>query len=649
MIPYSKLKPLPVGSVTARGFLRDQLLRSKDGMGGRLYELEPEMIAYPYVDRKPVKGWSDVEQAGWAAEISGNYWTGYILLAFALGDDQMIERATEWVDGALKNQREDGYLGTYVWEGDDVYDDFNGAGTSCGMRALLCFYEATGRRDVLEAVHRCMLWFCENWAGDRKTSYCGGYLIEPMTFCYFHTGDERLIRFAEEYAEYQCEHDIFKYSYKAFLNEEFQYNSCHTAGLGIMCRLPALLYAATGKTDYLKATAKVMDETYEKATQLSGSPCSDAEYLSPVGSTTETEYCCYAYYNESNYYMSYITGDSKYGDRMEEAFYNGAQGARKKDERAIAYFSSPNQIFATSESSNYGDYQLYTPCYPVACCPVNSVVLLGDFVRGMILTDDDGNFYANAYGPCAVKYNGVEIEEVTEYPFRNEVVFKVKSGGKFKTFLRVPGWCEEYAVELNGEKIDARRDENGFIEAEKDWKAGDSLKITFKEEVKIVRVNDDIKKRPIAIKRGALLYSLHIGEVWNEIPGHPTTPLPDGWSWYGVFPYYEEPKCDDYHERIGLRRYQYDWNVALDERLTADDVEVETVETDGYAWEEPKVKLRVPAWKAPYFSKVYGKRTPEPYEDKQKVTEKITLTLVPYGCTNLRMTYFPIADLGERD
>ena len=33
------------------------------------------------------------------------------------------------------------------------------------------------------------------------------------------------------------------------------------------------------------------------------------------------------------------------------------------------------------------------------------------------------------------------------------------------------------------------------------------------------------------------------------------------------------------------------------------------------------------------------------YGDKQYVTDKLPLTLVPYGCTNLRITYFPIADL----
>ena len=47
---YQKFSKLPLGAVTARGWLKDQLLRSKDGMGGHLDELEPDMIATPHIN-----------------------------------------------------------------------------------------------------------------------------------------------------------------------------------------------------------------------------------------------------------------------------------------------------------------------------------------------------------------------------------------------------------------------------------------------------------------------------------------------------------------------------------------------------------------------------------------------------------------------
>ena len=88
------------------------------------------------------------------------------------------------------------------------------------------------------------------------------------------------------------------------------------------------------------------------------------------------------------------------------------------------------------------------------------------------------------------------------------------------------------------------------------------------------------------------------------------------------------------------------WNVAVDENLEPEDIQVELDDTEGYVWETPKVRLKVPAYKAPYCTALYPMRTFDFYGDKQLVTDPVELTLVPYGCTNLRITYFPRADLG---
>ncbi len=167
---YNKLKAFPLGAIKAKGFLKDQLERNKEGMGGNLDILEPGMIADPFVSRTYVESWGNGDQAGWGAEISRNYWSGLIELAFSLDDNKLIQKSTNWVNAVLKNQRSDGYLGTYIWENDDIYDDYNAWGTSCAMRGLIAFYEATKRKDVLNAVHKCLLWFCDNWSGDKKTA-----------------------------------------------------------------------------------------------------------------------------------------------------------------------------------------------------------------------------------------------------------------------------------------------------------------------------------------------------------------------------------------------------------------------------------------------------------------------------------------------
>ena len=87
-------------------------------------------------------------------------------------------------------------------------------------------------------------------------------------------------------------------------------------------------------------------------------------------------------------------------------------------------------------------------------------------------------------------------------------------------------------------------------------------------------------------------------------------------------------------------------SLAATEIMTNDNVNLQEIsEKYGYVWENPMIKLHTTCYKAPYSYPVYPKKTYEPFGDRQYVTDKLPLTLVPFGCTTLRITYFPRADL----
>ncbi|MBE5733164.1 MAG: hypothetical protein E7353_09095 [Clostridiales bacterium] len=645
MKTFQKLDRFPLGSINAEGFLKDQMALGKDGMCAHLHELEPDMINNPYINKTYVKAWGNGDQSGWGGEISGNYWTGYIQYAYTLGDEEMIKTATSWVDTMLTKQREDGYLGTYYEPDAKIYEDYNAWGTACAMRGLIAFYEATGRKDVIDAVHRCMLWFCRTWTGENKTSYAGPFIIEPMVFTYYHTGDERLIEFCEDYLEFICTHSIFETSYKEYLTKDFNYNACHSAGLGTQVRLPALVYTATGKDDYLNATVRRVNQILAKSVQPTGAPVCVSEYSGPVGEINDSEYCSFAFFNVLYSYLSFITGNAKYGDLMEQLFYNAAQGARKKDEKAIAYMSSPNQIYATDCSSHsWGDTHAYAPCFPTACCPVAAVLILPEFVRGMLLKNENDDVYVMAYGPCSLKYKDIDLAVKTYYPFKNDVTVSLNCDKCFALNLKIPAWSNGFSVTVNGEKVDLL-ERDGFVTVNRKWNKGDSVNIKFNAKIEVFNVDDSdgSKKYPIAVRYGALIYSYHVPEKWIPYAGHPMTPLPEGWSWYKVVGDFTEADVHDPHDQIGLRRQQIPWNFALDKDITADDFTIEELPENGYVWANPMIKLHAHCYKAPYLCAPYPCKTYEPYGDYQPITYRMPLTLVPYGCTNLRITYFPKA------
>jgi hypothetical protein len=348
--------------------------------------------------------------------------------------------------------------------------------------------------------------------------------------------------------------------------------------------------------------------------------------------------------------LALATGKAKYGDYMEELFYNGAQGARKKDEHAIAYLNSANQIYAHRHSSTaQHDMQVYAACYPTACCPVNSVRLVPEFVRAMMLTDDNGNIYTNIYGPCSMNYDGISILEKTMYPFRNNVSFEINAEREFSLFLKVPEWALGYTVTIDGKVISLKADERGYMMINIPTGSSEAS-VNFEAKPQIIHLDDSdtCKKYPIAFKYGALLFCYHIPEVWksSKVRAGLKQP-PEEWGWFSAAPYYEEADVRDVHEQIGLRRYQYSWNVAVDENITPDELEVELIESNEYVWSCAPIRLHTTCYKAPYLCSPYPLRTFEPFEDRQLVTDKLELVLEPYGCSNLRITYFPRADLDK--
>ena len=650
MKTHGRLRALPLGSVHAQGWIKDQLERSKNGMGGHLDELEPDMIANPYINCGTDEAWGDVK-AGWGAEISGNFWYGFVMLAFGLDDPELKAKAERWVNGVLKNQRPDGYMGTYT-ENDDVQDDYNAWGTNCGMKAMLAYYEATGREDVLEAVHRCMLWFCENWAGNKKTRYAGITLVESMSICYMHTGDKRLLDFANDYIDFLDENDLYLNSRNSFSSPELIYNSHHSAGYASDMWAYAAAYKAGGDERDLFAAENAIDKIERKALGFNGGIPSFSEYLGPVYSSVETEYCTYAFFEAALIHTAEASGNPKYMDLVERIIFNGAQGARKKDERAIAYMSSANQFFATGESCQFiNDMQQYAPVYPTSCCPVTSCWVVPDYLRSMAMTDGRG-FYLTAYGPASINCGEFSLTEETAYPFRDTVKFTVSAKAPFKTALnfRIPGWCHAAEFTLNGEKLEAAAKPGSYFEMEREWHDGDEIVLRLPMEVNIRRLDDSnmCARYPMALEYGPLLFSLHIDEDWRAIPGNPRTPLPEGWSWWDVWPKFEYDPRGDIYEQNGLRKFNISWNIAVDERLRPEDVKVELC-GGGYVWENPQVKLHIPAYKALFACQPYTRKTMEPYSGPMDVYgDSFEVELVPYGCTNLRLTYIPRAKLPAR-
>ena len=649
---YNKLHRLPLGSVKAGGWLKDQLSRCKAGMGGHLDELEPDMIATPFINYSAFKSLPPANNpadptfaAGWSSEISGSYWTGLVQLAFTLNDKELIKKATLWTDKVIAHQESDGYLGGYPVDTDRM-DDYNAWSCAWCYRALLSFYEATGRNDVLNAVYRGLLWFCDKWK-NHKTDYVGAVITEPMIVVYAYTGDVRLIEFCEDWLSWLEAHSSWQNKISQYLSDELPYGSMHTVAYGEDLKHPALVYAVTGEKKLLDASINAAEKALQRIVQPTGGPGSSAEYLSPRGATIETEYCNFNTYNHTYAWLAMITGQARWADHMERALFNGAEGARKKDERAIAYMTAPNQLFANHRSTLSGigpDMGTYSPCFRTACCPTQAVQIVPEYVRGMCMEDVSGNPYLFCYGPAFVSSEKYAFDIDTLYPFREIINIHIRKADKMCLHFRIPQWCRQPQVYINDDLSDFMKTENSFAVLKTTVDSGDEIKLIFPMEVNIAKIDDSAanSKFPICISRGPLVYSLPIPAKWIPYPGDPITPLPEGWTWFKCNPDLSfAPDKDAFHAKL-----EGSWTRAIDEHLDVSRITVEERPSDRYVWEYPPIVLKVPMYHAPYSNVASGDRTLETWEVPVKVTGTEELCeMVPHGCTNLRITFIPRADV----
>lgn len=643
------LIPIELGRITASGWLREQLRRGAEGLMGHLDKLDPRAYYDSYIKKDIDISIEKIPNAG--SEYAGNFWLGLVQLAYILNDGNLKKKAADWLEKVLHSQEPDGYIGSFG-KHMDRFNDFNVWGISFLIKALLSYYEAadncTKQERVLDACRRALLWFVHNWSGDKKLSYVGQNIIEAFTLVYLYTGDKALLDYAYDYIRWLSANGRIE----NLKNSKLYYNSNHVVAYGEDVKLPAIIYGFNSNKEYLEASEKGIEKIVEMCFQETGAPSSNIEYLSPPGSTCATEYCNFVTYAETFCRMTAITGDPKYGDLLENIVFNGAQGARKKDEKAIAYMSYPNQMYATTKSNINGsepDIDVYAPLYSTRCCSSHSVRIIPEYVRGMCMVDKTGALSFICYGPCKLDLATTEgehiyIEEITEYPFKQEITIKISMSDSltvpFRLNLRIPGWCKNASVKVNDMEADSDKKSGTYCAIERYWSDGDQIRIHFPMEVKAVEIDDSnyINKRPIAIRRGPLLFALKIDEEWEAISGTPSIPYAvKGWPWYNVYPKHENG------ERFAfLKKCDYALNESILKAIPPG-VIVEEADTDGsYPWENSPVKIRIPAKKMMRAFPDYPIKTMDVYTSPVEVTGKEEMIeLVPYGCTSLRISYFP--------
>jgi len=203
------------------------------------------------------------------------------------------------------------------------------------------------------------------------------------------------------------------------------------------------------------------------------------------------ETCATAYWIRLCGRLLQIEQDGLYGDLIERAIYNALFAAQSPDGRQIRYYTpleGPRSYWA-------GD---------TYCCPGNYRRIIAELPEMVAFRSVDG-LVVNLYAPAVIDLsdrNRIIIE--TDYPASGDVHITFEAAIDFKLSLRVPSWCHDYTLVVNGEIVKDQV-KAGFVGIRRAWKVGDRVDLKMEMPWRIVRGRSMQEGRG-ALLRGPVLY-----------------------------------------------------------------------------------------------------------------------------------------------
>ena len=612
MLGKTYFTPFTHGEVKAQGWLLRQLRIQADGLSGHLDQIWPDIRDSRWIGGSR-EGWERVP-----------YWLdGFIPLAWLLDREDLKARASRYIDAILAGQQSDGWICPCADEERVHYDVWAAFLIS---KVLVVYHDCTGDPRVEEAVcgilrnldrhiDSCTLF---NW-GQARWFEC----LIPLFWLWERRPEEWMRKFAHKlrlqgvhyrdlFADWQFERPDEKGRW-TYLT--------HVVNLAMALKAEVLYSRITGDSEaaeeFTRRAAGLLQRDHGMPTgHFTGDEC-----LSGTSPIQGSELCSVVEAMYSCEQILAVTGESYWGDLLERLAFNALPAAMSPDMWTHQYDQMTNQpqcscldAEKTPFRTNSGESHLFGLEPNFGCCTANFSQGWPKFALSILMRAEDG-VAVTAIAPAELEtvVSGVPVRIALEtaYPFRDGYRVKVTAERpvEFALYLRVPGFVSDALV---GEEEAVPGEDFRLFRR---WEGEETVAVSFGMEAALHRRPSGM----YVLDRGPLLFSLPVGERWEKRE----------YTRGGVerkFPY-----CD--YEIFPTTRWAY--------AFASRDWEPEFGEVGEIPFSPDSAGISMRGQLAGIEWGMEGGLLEErPSAEEAEAPE--WKHLIPYGCTNLRMTEMPL-------
>lgn len=627
-----KYLDLPFGAIQPKGWLKTNLTKMRDGMTGSLDTLYPTVLGSR-------NGWLGGDGDVWER---GPYWLdGLAPLAFILDDKKLQQKLQPWIEWSILNQQPDGYFGPVPPEKEPTPEPGLQRDRARDwwpkmvmLKVLQQYYIGTKDKRVLDLMLNYSRYQLKtlpatplgyySWWGSQRA----GDNLLVVYWLYNLTGEKFLLDLGEIIHK-QAFDWTGTFLHTNYLATTYKF---HGVNLAQGIKEPVIYYQQNPQQQYLDAVKKAFADIKTYQGQAQGMYGAD-ELTRGGDPNLGSELCSTVELMYSLENMMTITGDVSQMDHLEKITFNALPTQISDDFATRQYYHQVNQVMVSRFHRNFvTNYDGTDQCFGLLtgfpCCTTNMHQGWPKFVQNLWHATPDNGVAALQYAPSEVNIkvaNGVDLKviEETEYPFGDQIKFTMRLKGEaiFPFHVRIPAWCKEARVLINGERWQTAPG-NQILQLVRKWKDKDIVTLELPMETKISRWFN----QTAAVERGPLLYGLKIGEAWKTVQNqdkygnyrevHPTTPWNFGLS---------DQAVKNIESSFAFKKLKpvgdNPWNL-----------ENAPVQITTRGKQIPEWQLYNEAAGPVMYSGIkYLKEAPEQ-----------EITLIPFGCTTLRIAQFPV-------